>query len=218
MDHGPTSRGDRRGRRGVSYGQPTLAVLTAVWEAAGYPWSVRLKALLPAWLPWIRKRFRLRPEVERQLLRISPRQIDRRLQATRTQRRRRIYGRTKPGYLLQAPHSGEDGSLGCRPPWFYGSGPGFSFRKFGQRRVCPHVERDRHSYHLDGVASRAGTRGRGRKTGSKRDCGSLALPLAGSGLRQRFGVHQLASAALVRAEGHTADTGTAVQERRQRTY
>src|SRR6516162_6246804 len=122
------------------------------------------------------------------------------------------------GLSAQAPHSGEDGSLGCRPPWFYGSGPGFSFRKFGQRRVCPHVERDRHSYHLDGVASRAGTRGRGRKTGSKRNCGSLALPLAGSGLRQRFGVHQLASAALVRAEGHTADTGTAVQERRQRTY
>ena len=88
-------------RRGVSYGPPTLAVLTAVWEAAGYPWSVRLKALLPAWMPWIRKRFRLRPEVEKQLLRISPRQIDRRLKAVKTQRRRRIYGRTKPGYLLK---------------------------------------------------------------------------------------------------------------------
>jgi hypothetical protein len=85
----------------VSYGQPTLAVLTAVWEAAGYPWSVRLKALLPAWMPWIRKRFRLRPEVEKQLLQISPRQIDRRLKAAKTQRRRRIYGRTKPGYLLK---------------------------------------------------------------------------------------------------------------------
>jgi len=88
-------------RRGVSYGQPVLAVLTAVWEAAGYPWSVRLKALLPAWMPWIRKRFRLRPEIEKQLLQISPRQIDRRLQAAKTQRRRRIYGRTKPGYLLK---------------------------------------------------------------------------------------------------------------------
>jgi hypothetical protein len=27
-----------------------MAVLTAVWEAAGYPWPVRLKALLPAWM------------------------------------------------------------------------------------------------------------------------------------------------------------------------
>jgi transposase InsO family protein len=88
-------------RRGVSYSQETLAVLTAVWEAAGYPWSVRLKALLPLWMPWIRKRFRLRPEVERDLLKISPRQIDRRLKVQKTQRRRRIYGRTKPGYLLK---------------------------------------------------------------------------------------------------------------------
>jgi transposase InsO family protein len=88
-------------RRGVSYSPETLAVLRSVWEAAGYPWSLRLKALLPSWMPWIRKRFRLRPDVEKQLLKISPRQIDRRLKAAKTQRRRRIYGRTKPGYLLK---------------------------------------------------------------------------------------------------------------------
>ncbi len=88
-------------RRGLSYGQEALAVLRAVWEAAGYPWSMRLKALLPLWMPWIRKRFHLRPEIERQLLKISPRQIDRRLKAQKTERRRRIYGRTKPGYLLK---------------------------------------------------------------------------------------------------------------------
>jgi hypothetical protein len=77
-------------QRGVSYDQVTLAVLTAVWEAAGYPWSVRLKALLPSWMPWIRKRFGLRLEVEKQLLKISARQIDRRLKAAKTQKRRRI--------------------------------------------------------------------------------------------------------------------------------
>ena len=87
--------------RGLSYMQETVAVLTSVWEAAGYPWSVRLKALLPAWMPWIRKRFRLQTEVEKQLLKISARQIDRRLKPAKTQRRRRIYGRTKPGYLLK---------------------------------------------------------------------------------------------------------------------
>jgi len=53
-------------RRGMSYSQETLAVLTAVWKAASYPWSVRLKALLPWWMPWIGKRFGLRPEVEKQ--------------------------------------------------------------------------------------------------------------------------------------------------------
>jgi transposase InsO family protein len=91
----------RERRRGVTYSQEMLAVLTAVWEAAGYPWSVRLKALLPLWLPWIRKRFRLRLEVEKQLRKISARQMDRRLAAQKTQRRRCLYGRTKPGYLLK---------------------------------------------------------------------------------------------------------------------
>ena len=98
----PEKRRTRRERRrGLSYSQETLALLTAVWEAAGYPWSVRLKALLPMWMPWIRKRYRVRPEIEKQLLQISARQIDRRLKAQKTQRRRRIYGRTKPGYLLK---------------------------------------------------------------------------------------------------------------------
>ena len=98
----PEKRGKRtERRRGLTYSQETLALLTAVWEAAGYPWSVRLKALLPLWMPWIRQRFRLRPEVEKQLLKISARQMDRRLAAQKTQRRRSIYGRTKPGYLLK---------------------------------------------------------------------------------------------------------------------
>ena len=52
-------------------------------------------------MPWIRKRFKLRPEIEKQLLAISPRQMDRRLAAKKTQQQRRIYGRTKPGYLLK---------------------------------------------------------------------------------------------------------------------
>jgi transposase InsO family protein len=98
----PEKRRTRRERRrGLRYSPETLALLSAVWEAAGYPWSVRLKALLPLWLPWIRKRFHVRPENEKQLLQISPRQMDRRLKAQKTQRRRRIYGRTKPGYLLK---------------------------------------------------------------------------------------------------------------------
>src|SRR2546428_3261720 len=52
-------------------------------------------------MPWKRKRFRLSAATERQLLSISPRQIDRRLRAKKTQRKRRIYGRTKPGHLLK---------------------------------------------------------------------------------------------------------------------
>jgi transposase InsO family protein len=90
----------RRTRR-VSYGHQVLSILAAVWEAAAYPWSVRLKALLPDWLPWIRKHFRPSAAVEQQLLRISARQIDRRLRAKKQAHRRRLYGRTKPGCLLK---------------------------------------------------------------------------------------------------------------------
>jgi len=74
-----------------------VAALRALWRAAGYPWSVRLKALLPVWLPQARTRLRLTPAVEAQLGQISPRQMDRLLQADKRQVRRRLYGRTKPG-------------------------------------------------------------------------------------------------------------------------
>jgi hypothetical protein len=93
----------RRGRRGrpPRYGTDVLAAVQAIWRAAGYPWSVRLKALIPAWLPWARRRLRLTPTVEEQLRRISARQIDRRLQPQKRQLATRIYGRTKPGTLLK---------------------------------------------------------------------------------------------------------------------
>ena len=78
-----------------------VTALQAIWNAAGYPWSVRLKALLPAWVPWARGRLRLTPATEAALLRMSPRQMDRRLQSHKRQLGRRIYGRTKPGTLLK---------------------------------------------------------------------------------------------------------------------
>jgi transposase InsO family protein len=89
-----------RGRK-LRYGKEVMAVLAAVWEAAGYPWSVRLKALLPSWMPWIRKRYRISPELEQQLLAMSARQMDRRLQSWKREQQRKIYGRTKPGALLK---------------------------------------------------------------------------------------------------------------------
>ena len=66
-----------RPRRAPTYGPRVIQFLAAIWAAAGYPWSVRLKALLPLWLPWARTHFRLTPALERQLLALSPRQIDR---------------------------------------------------------------------------------------------------------------------------------------------
>ncbi len=91
----------RRRPRSVTYGKQVISILRAVWEAADYPWSVRLKALLPEWMPWIRRRFRLTPDLEGLLLRISARSIDYRLREEKRRVRRRLYGRTKPGTLLK---------------------------------------------------------------------------------------------------------------------
>lgn len=98
----PGRRPPRRGRqRACRYGTRVIQVLAAIWAAAGYPWSVRLKALLPLWLPWARPRFRLPRRLEQQLLALSPRQMDRRLAPYKRQVKKRLYGRTKPGTLLK---------------------------------------------------------------------------------------------------------------------
>jgi transposase InsO family protein len=62
---------------------------------------VRLKALLPMWLPWAKRRWRLSAEVEQKLGTISPRQMDRCLNSFKSELRKRQYGRTKPGTLLK---------------------------------------------------------------------------------------------------------------------
>ena len=89
-------------RRGPTYSARAVRVLARVWAAAGYPWSVRLKAMLPQWLPWARRHLRgVTAEVEAELLAMSPRQMDRRLADKRRRLKRRLYGRTKPGTLLK---------------------------------------------------------------------------------------------------------------------
>ncbi len=83
------------------YGVEVLGLVRAIWETAGYPWSVRLKALIPLWLPWVRRHFHLSAEGQRDLLAISARQIDRRLRAHKRRLKRRVYGGTRPGRLLK---------------------------------------------------------------------------------------------------------------------
>ncbi len=96
----PTPRRRPRGRPSP-YGPQLLAVLERIWKAAGYPWSVRLKALLPLWLPWAKRHVAISPQVERRLHAISPSTIDRHLRQKKRQLRHRLYGRTKPGTLLK---------------------------------------------------------------------------------------------------------------------
>ena len=89
-------------RRGPTYSPASVRILAEIWKTAGYPWSQRLKGLLPLWLPWARKHLRgLTDEIEGELLKMSARQMDRRLQDKKRQLKGRIYGRTKPGTLLK---------------------------------------------------------------------------------------------------------------------
>src|SRR5262245_46515212 len=79
-----------RRRRKAHYGGKVVALLSAVWEAAGYPWSVRLKAVLPLWLPWIRKRFDPDAGLEKKLLKISAATMDRHLKPRKQRLRKRL--------------------------------------------------------------------------------------------------------------------------------
>jgi len=83
------------------YDRQVFEVVEKVWEAASYPWSVRLREILRLWLPSMKKRFRITPEVENKLVRISASTLDRALREKKRRLRRRIYGRTKPGSLLK---------------------------------------------------------------------------------------------------------------------
>jgi len=98
---GPRPPRRRRAGRPTRYGPAVVRALVAIWTAAGYPWSVRLKALLPTWVPWGRRRLALTPTTDAGLRRISARQIDRVLAPHKRTIRRRQYGRTKPGTLLK---------------------------------------------------------------------------------------------------------------------
>ena len=88
-------------RRRPTYSEDVIRLLAQVWEASGYLCAQRLTAALPHWLPWLKRRAAVTPALGAQLLRISPRQIDRRLRERKRRIKRRLYGTTRPGSLLK---------------------------------------------------------------------------------------------------------------------
>lgn len=97
----PRPRVRRVVRRRSPYSEEVVRLLAQIWAASGYLCGLRLKAALPHWLPWLKRRARVTPSVEAQLRRISARQIDRRLRARKRRIKRRLYGTTRPGSLLK---------------------------------------------------------------------------------------------------------------------
>ena len=88
-------------RRKPIYPEKLVRILETVWEDGQYPWSVRLKELVVLWIVWIRRRWHLTPQEERQLLAMSAATIDRRLAPYKRHASRKIYGKTKPGRWLR---------------------------------------------------------------------------------------------------------------------
>ena len=88
-------------KRNKIYSDTVISILEAIWEASGFLWSQRLKAAIPLWLPWAKQKFNITPEIEKQLLSISPAQIDRRLKNKKNRKKKKIYGTTRPGTLLK---------------------------------------------------------------------------------------------------------------------
>ena len=88
-------------KNSYTYDNRVISILEAIWEASGYLWSHRLKAVLHLWLPWLKRHFRISSEIEKQLLSISPSTIDRRLKLKKYRIKKRIYSTTRPGTLLK---------------------------------------------------------------------------------------------------------------------
>jgi len=106
-----------RGRKPL-YPARLIGIVASIWEAAQYPWSVRLQALLPLWMPRIEQRWALTPAEQKLLLKMSTATMDRRLAPRRRQLGRKIYGETKPGrWLRQTIPIQTDSSNVKEPGW-----------------------------------------------------------------------------------------------------
>lgn len=99
-DRAPRLPKARRARKRY-YTPDVLAIIEEIWERAGYPWSVRLKAILTLWMPWICRHLALNSLQQAKILKIGARTIDRYLAAKKRDLRKRLFGRTKPGTLLR---------------------------------------------------------------------------------------------------------------------
>jgi len=95
---------NRRKRLGrpKHYKDPILLfVLYDLWVAQNLPCSKRLKASIPRWLPFYKKRF-LSEDIKKQLLTMSPATIDRLMIVKRNKLGKLGLATTKPGSILKS--------------------------------------------------------------------------------------------------------------------
>jgi hypothetical protein len=63
----PPERRPIRRRKPSKYDPRLVTILESVWAASGYLWSQRLKAAIPLWLPWIRRKHAMIPQLEQHI-------------------------------------------------------------------------------------------------------------------------------------------------------
>ena len=210
----PGKRESRRRERRPRYGAQTLSILAAIWEAAGYPWSVRLKAILPNWMPWIRQRYR-RARRRRGSCWASVRgKWTGGWGEKRRKCKQRLYGQTKPGTLLKHHIPVKTDSWSVTTPGFAEIDLVSHSGNSGEGEFAYTLNLT--DIHTGWTESRA-LLGKGQvavRQALEEIQKAFALRPFGSGFGQRIGVHQLASAGVVQTEKDPTDAGTAVQEGR----
>ena len=159
----------KRHQRSSKYTSQALSILQAIWEASGYPWSVRLKALLPLWLPWAKKHFSISPPIERQLLQISARQIDRQIQSQKNPAQAASLRTHQTRHTAQTPHPHQNRLLERHHSRLYRNRPSLPFRQLRKRRVRALAYSHRHLLHLGRSQSRHGERPNRRAQRHARD-------------------------------------------------
>jgi hypothetical protein len=148
-------------------------------------------------MPWICKRYRVSPGMEKQLLGISARQMDRRLRAKKSERKRRIYGRTQPGSLLKHHIPVKTDSWDVTPPGFSEIDLVAHGGNSGQGEFVHSLNLT--DIHTGWTETRAVLGKSEVRVQQALDeiAGGIAFPPAGRGLGQRVRVHQLASEEMV---------------------
>lgn len=91
--------GKRPGRKATDDAKKLLGPIKTIWLASEQPCRKRLKEIIAAWLPHLKKG--LSAEVRQQLRELSPATIDRLLAPARMKHPRRGLSTTKPGTLLR---------------------------------------------------------------------------------------------------------------------
>jgi len=102
--NGKRSKGGRRGKSGrkKNYGPEVAEVVASIWRSSEQPCSLRLKAVLPEWLPSYEKRHgELGEELRTKVLGASPRTLERLLEDRKCRASGRLRKRGRTSHALK---------------------------------------------------------------------------------------------------------------------